>query len=70
MKEVAMELEGIRQMEKHPWSHTDLNLEETQNLLLDLSSKFKHGNSSSSSYLNTGYDSLRDHVLIAFDNGR
>nr|XP_048324835.1 wall-associated receptor kinase 5-like [Ziziphus jujuba var. spinosa] len=35
MKEVAMELEGIRRTEKHPWVKTELNLEETENLLND-----------------------------------
>ncbi|XP_060670592.1 wall-associated receptor kinase 5-like [Ziziphus jujuba] len=35
MKEVAMELEGIRRTERHPWVKTELNLEETENLLND-----------------------------------
>ncbi|XP_061359686.1 wall-associated receptor kinase 5-like [Gastrolobium bilobum] len=33
MKEVAMELEGIRLMEKHSWTNAEVNLEETHYLL-------------------------------------
>ncbi|KHN15520.1 Wall-associated receptor kinase 2 [Glycine soja] len=69
MKEVAMELEAIRQMEKHPWINREKNLEETQYLLHDAPSKiYEHRDSSSLQY--NGYDSIRDHVLIALDNGR
>ncbi|XP_060670600.1 wall-associated receptor kinase 2-like [Ziziphus jujuba] len=38
MKEVAMELEGIRRTERHPWVKTELNLEETESLLNDQTS--------------------------------
>ncbi|XP_061358734.1 putative wall-associated receptor kinase-like 16 [Gastrolobium bilobum] len=69
MKEVAMELDGIRLMEKHPWINTDVNLEETHYLLHEASSSIReHGDSSS--HQNTGYDSIKDHVLIDFDDGR
>ncbi|KAG4958465.1 hypothetical protein AAZX31_13G022600 [Glycine max] len=69
MKEVAMELEGIRIMEKHPWINTDQNVEETQHLLHEASSSiYELGDSSSHQY--AGYDSIRDHVLIALDDGR
>ena len=36
MKEVAMELEGLRIMVKHPWVNDQLNLEETEYLLVNL----------------------------------
>ncbi|KAK7250667.1 hypothetical protein RIF29_33237 [Crotalaria pallida] len=68
MKEVAMELEGIRKMEKHPWTKTDKNLEKTQLLLHEGPGIYEHGDSSR--YSNSGYDSLRDHALIGFDDGR
>ncbi|KAI4323908.1 hypothetical protein L6164_023481 [Bauhinia variegata] len=70
MKEVAMELEGIRMMNKHPWgnSNIELNLEETEYLLHDKSGVYEYGDSSS--HHNTGYDSIRDQVLIPLDDGR
>ncbi|KAI4332022.1 hypothetical protein L6164_016965 [Bauhinia variegata] len=70
MKEVAMELEGIRRMHEHPWgsSNIELNLEETEHLVHEKSRIYEHGDSSS--HQNTGYDSIRDHVLIAMDDGR
>ena len=33
MKEVAMELEGLVIMEKHPWGNANVNIEEIENLL-------------------------------------
>ncbi|XP_061340123.1 wall-associated receptor kinase 5-like [Gastrolobium bilobum] len=69
MKEVAMELEGIRLMEKHPWINTDVNLEETHYLLHEASSSI-HEHGDSSSHQNTGYDGIKDHVLIDFDDRR
>ncbi|RDX78236.1 Wall-associated receptor kinase 5, partial [Mucuna pruriens] len=69
MKEVTMELDAIRQMEKHQWINRDQNLEETQSLLHEASSRiYALGDSSSHQY--TGYDSIRDRVLIALDRGR
>ena len=70
MKEVAMELDAIRQKEKHPWISGDQNIEETQFLLHDASSSIYADGDSSSHQYTTGYDSIRDHVLIALDNGR
>ncbi|KAI4323930.1 hypothetical protein L6164_023503 [Bauhinia variegata] len=45
MKEVAMDLEGIRRMNKHPWgySNTKRNLEETEYLLHEKSGTYEHG---------------------------
>ncbi|CAJ2674613.1 unnamed protein product [Trifolium pratense] len=37
MKEVAMELEGMRLGEKHPWTRSEINLEETESLLQETS---------------------------------
>ncbi|KAI4332021.1 hypothetical protein L6164_016964 [Bauhinia variegata] len=70
MKEVAMELEGIRRMHEHPWGSSDieLNLEEIEHLLHEKSRIYERGDSSS--HQNTGYDSIRDHELIAIDDGR
>ena len=69
MKEVAMELEGMRLMDKHSWINADINLEESHYLLHESSTSiYELGDSSS--HGNIGYDSLKDHVLIAFDDGR
>ncbi|MED6149117.1 hypothetical protein PIB30_059389 [Stylosanthes scabra] len=76
MKEVAMELEGIRVMSKHHWVNNNAhkNFEETEYLLpkSSWSETYEHGDSSSSSHQNTKYDSIiRDQeVLIALENGR
>ncbi|KAK7385089.1 hypothetical protein VNO78_30796 [Psophocarpus tetragonolobus] len=74
MKEVEMELDAIRKMEKHPWINKSQNLEETQYLLHDASPSriYERGDSSSHQYTEYGYgyDSIKDRVLIALDNGR
>ncbi|XP_062158391.1 putative wall-associated receptor kinase-like 16 [Alnus glutinosa] len=74
MKEVAMELEGLTIMGKHPWGKADLHMEETEYLL-------NNGPSHSfsidvgigcSSTANTpiGYDSMMNQVLKPVDDGR
>ncbi|XLR53116.1 hypothetical protein S83_003788 [Arachis hypogaea] len=69
MKEVAMELEGLQLMQKHPWINGNKNLEETCYLLPSSSSKTcEYGDRSC--HKNAGYDSIRDQVLISFDDGR
>jgi serine/threonine protein kinase len=69
MKEVAMELEGTRLMDKHSWINEDLNVEVSRYLLHESSSSiFELGDSSKRGDI--GYDSLKDHVLIALDDGR
>jgi serine/threonine protein kinase len=69
MKEVAMELEGMRLMDKHSWINEDLNAEESRYLLRESSSSiYELGDSSKRGDI--GYDSLKDHVLIALDDGR
>ncbi|KAL4307773.1 hypothetical protein S245_057416 [Arachis hypogaea] len=69
MKEVAMKLEGLQLMQKQPWINGNKNLEETCYLLPGSSSKTcEFGDSSC--HKNAGYDSIRDQVLISFDDGR
>jgi serine/threonine protein kinase len=71
MKEVAMELDGIRLMEKHPWNDTELNFEENQRLLHEASCSIYSETGDSYNLGNTiGFDSLRDQPLIAYDDGR
>ncbi|XP_075646905.1 wall-associated receptor kinase 1-like [Castanea sativa] len=67
MKEVAMKLQGLRKMEKHSWVNVGSNLEETEYLL--------GGPSDSREYdvnnkITTGYDSVKHHIMLAFDDGR
>jgi len=69
MKEVVMELEGMRLMDKHSWINDDLNVEESRYLLHESSSSF-YEPGDSSTHGDIGYDSLKDHVLIALDDGR
>ena len=70
MKEVAMELDGIRLKEKHPWNDTELNFEESQRLLHEASSSFYDETGDSYNLGYSGYDSLKDQPLIAEDDGR
>ncbi|KAK2453245.1 putative wall-associated receptor kinase [Trifolium repens] len=71
MKEVAMELDGIRLMEKHPWNDTELNFEENQRLLHEASCSIYNETGDSYNPGHTiGYDSLRDQPLIPLDDGR
>ncbi|KAI7988554.1 Wall-associated receptor kinase 2 [Camellia lanceoleosa] len=68
MKEVAVELEGLRIMEKHSWVKDNKNLEETQYLLGDqLSEAYVIGSSRSNS---VAYDSLANHIISPTDDGR
>ncbi|WVY89904.1 hypothetical protein V8G54_035418 [Vigna mungo] len=69
MKELTMELEGIKLTEKHPWINTGRNFEESEYLLYEAQSSYEHGDSSSGQQ-NTGYDTLRELELIDFGNGR
>jgi len=69
MKEVAMELEGMRLMDKHSWINDDLNVDESRYLLHESSSSL-YDLGDSSKHGDNGYDSLKDHVLIALDDGR
>ncbi|KAM2703130.1 hypothetical protein EV2_004757 [Malus domestica] len=72
MKEVAMELEGMRITEKHAWGKAEICSEETECLL-------GPGNSNaypvdvragSSTGTTIGYDSMQIQMLIPYDDGR
>ncbi|KAG8660539.1 hypothetical protein MANES_02G170601v8 [Manihot esculenta] len=65
MKEVAMELEGLRMMEVHTWDAE--NQEETELLLSEKKKDFGHGDSNSASAV---YDSIQSHVNLSLGDGR
>ncbi|KAI8014132.1 Wall-associated receptor kinase 4 [Camellia lanceoleosa] len=67
MKELAMELEGLRMTEKHPWVDENKNSEETQYLLDQFSDAYGGGTSKNNS---AAYDSMANHVISPFDGGR
>ncbi|CAL5386716.1 unnamed protein product [Camellia sinensis] len=68
MKEVAIELEGLRMMEKHSWVNDNKDLEETRYLLGDqLSDAYGGGDSRSNS---AAYDSMANHIISPIDGGR
>ncbi|RWR78994.1 wall-associated receptor kinase 2-like protein [Cinnamomum micranthum f. kanehirae] len=62
MKEVAMELEGLRRAVEHPW--VQQNLEETQTLLGETSECYNENGSV------IGQDSLTNHTMSALEIGR
>lgn len=66
MKEVAMELEGLRVMVKHPWINDEMNLEETEYLLGKPSEKAGYSGSTNNATL----DSMRNHVMLHVRDGR
>ncbi|GMP46946.1 hypothetical protein CsSME_00014908 [Camellia sinensis var. sinensis] len=74
MKEVAMELEGliIKNMKKHPWVKIDLNGEESEHLLHRKLSGYEFGGctTSISNTIATGYDSVREHMMLPMNGGR
>ena len=67
MKEVATELEGLRKMEKHSWINVNSNSEETEHLLATTSDSSNYDVRNKSTEV---YDSMKDHVMLAFDDGR
>ncbi|KAF5749078.1 hypothetical protein HS088_TW04G01040 [Tripterygium wilfordii] len=71
MKEVAMELEGLRIASRHTWANSDgTELQETEHLLGDDRSdglSFCYGTNGSTSM---GYDSVKNHVLLPVHGGR
>jgi len=69
MKEVAIELEGMRLMDKHSWINDDLNVEESRYLLHESSSSL-HEPGHSSKHGDIGYDSLKELELVVLDDGR
>ncbi|XP_018830520.2 putative wall-associated receptor kinase-like 16 [Juglans regia] len=69
MREVAMELEGIRKMQKHLWVNMVANSEEVEHLLGETCEANKYGESSST--ITTGYHhSMNDHGTYALGDGR
>ncbi|KAL2503452.1 Wall-associated receptor kinase 2 [Abeliophyllum distichum] len=64
MKEVAMELEGLRLSGKHSWERTEPDAPEKESLLGE---KFSNGEGSSTSI---GYDSTREHFFVRSSGGR
>ena len=67
MKEVATELDGLKRMEKHSWVNVDPNSEEIEHLLNETSDSSKYDVRKKST---NAYDSMRDHVVLDFDDGR
>ena len=67
MKEVATKLEDLRKMEKHSWINVNSNSEETEHLLATTSDSSNYDVRNKSTEV---YDSMKDHVMLAFDDGR
>ncbi|KAI7991147.1 Wall-associated receptor kinase 3, partial [Camellia lanceoleosa] len=74
MKEVAMVLEGliIKKMKKHPWVKIDLNGEESEHLFHRKLSGYEFGGctTSSNNTIATGYNSVREHMMLPMNGGR
>ncbi|THG10448.1 hypothetical protein TEA_003246 [Camellia sinensis var. sinensis] len=68
MKEVAMELEGLRMTEKHPWVNDVTDSEETQHLLGDQLLDAYGGETSMSNSI--VYDRMTNHDISPFNGGR
>ncbi|KAK0580316.1 hypothetical protein LWI29_000611 [Acer saccharum] len=62
MKEVAMELEGLRMMNKHLWDNVEVNIEETEHLLSETSYACNYDDGGNST---AAYDSMKDHTPVA-----
>ncbi|GLT50224.1 hypothetical protein SLA2020_237250 [Shorea laevis] len=69
MKEVAMELEGLRRMTKHPWVNDAWDAEEVEYLLGETSDKFGHDFGVSGS-MTVVSNTFPDQVELAIHNGR
>ncbi|GFP81280.1 wall-associated receptor kinase 5 [Phtheirospermum japonicum] len=67
MKEVAMELEGLRVGVKHSWVQSEHNAEDMEFLLADGFSSFTNSSDNSTSI---GFDSLKDHTTLPVDGGK
>ncbi|KAL0314147.1 UNVERIFIED_CONTAM: Wall-associated receptor kinase [Sesamum angustifolium] len=68
MKEVAMELEGLRLGGKHSWVQNECNAEEMESLLGEgYNGHFIDGDGDSTS---VGFDSLRSHDVLPMSGGR
>ncbi|KAG6674119.1 hypothetical protein I3842_15G025800 [Carya illinoinensis] len=69
MREVAMELEGIRKMQKHPWVNLEANSEEVEYLLGEACEANKYGESSIT-ITTAYYHSMNDHGTYTLGDGR
>ena len=71
MKEVAMELEGLVIMEKHPWGNANVYTEETKYLLSASTQSFNIdvGTSCSTSTI-VAHNSMKNEVLKSLNDGR
>ncbi|XAR62867.1 Non-specific serine/threonine protein kinase [Bertholletia excelsa] len=67
MQEVATELQRLRRMDKHPWLNDNKSLEEKYHLLGEISEAYIGSTSGSSA---NAYDSMTNHLLSPFDDGR
>jgi len=67
MKEVAMELEGLRIMKKNPRGKANLYTEETEYFLTESAHSFSIDVGTSTT---AGYDSIRNDILKPLDDGR
>uniref|UniRef100_A0A2N9GD46 Protein kinase domain-containing protein n=1 Tax=Fagus sylvatica TaxID=28930 RepID=A0A2N9GD46_FAGSY len=71
MKEVAMELEGLVIMEKHPWGNANVYTEETEYLLNAPIQSFNIDVGTSCSTSTTpSYDNMKNQVLKPLNDGR
>ena len=71
MKEVAMELEGLVIMGKHPWGNANVYPEETEYLLSAPTQSFNIDvDTNCSTNTTTGYDSMINQVLKPLEGGR
>ncbi|CAI9778156.1 unnamed protein product [Fraxinus pennsylvanica] len=70
LKEVAMELEGLRLAGKHSWNQTEPNKEESESLLSGKMKAFAIANGDGSSSTAIGHDSIRDHIILPMGSGR
>ncbi|CAA3000239.1 wall-associated receptor kinase-like 16 [Olea europaea subsp. europaea] len=70
MKEVAMELEGLRLAGKHSWNQIEPIEEESESLLSGRMNAFAIANGDGNSSIATGYDSIRDHITLPVVVGR
>ncbi|GKU98427.1 hypothetical protein SLEP1_g11437 [Rubroshorea leprosula] len=69
MKEVAMELEGLRRMTKHPWANDAWDVEEVEYLLGETSDKSRHDFDVSGS-MSVVSNTFPDQVGFAAHSGR
>ncbi|XP_019184480.1 PREDICTED: putative wall-associated receptor kinase-like 16 [Ipomoea nil] len=68
MKEVAMELSGLRRAVKHPWANKSSTSMESQALIMEPSISL--GYDPNFSVTTTGYDSIKDHMELPLAAGR